>query len=97
LLSAVHEGAKGAKRENTEKTAFYAKKPMDATFCLEHDLIYDVPLVPRMRAIGLKELTDSGDELIEVKLQKQDAPPEDLHWPSMEPTDLETRMSANAY
>jgi hypothetical protein len=97
LLSAVHEGAKGAKRENTEKTAFYAKKPMDATFCLEHDLIYDVPLVQRMRAIGLKELTDSGDELIEVKLQKQDAPPEDLHWPSMEPTDLETRMSANAY
>ena len=75
LLSAVHEGAKGAKREKTAKTAFYAKKSMEVTFDLEHDLIYDVPLVQRMGAIGLKDLTYGGDELIEIKLPKQDAPP----------------------
>jgi Fungal specific transcription factor domain len=75
LLSAVHEGAKAAEREETEKTAFYAKKPMEVTFGLKHDLIYDVPLVQRMGAIGLKDLTYGGDELIEIKLQKQDAPP----------------------
>jgi hypothetical protein len=74
LLSAVHEAAKGAKREKTEKTAFYAKTSMEVTFGLEHDLIYDVPLVQRMGAIGLKDLTYRGDELIEIKLQKQDAP-----------------------
>ena len=72
LLSAVHEGAK---REKTAKTAFYAKKSMEVTFGLEHDLIYDVPLVQRMGAIGLKDLTYGGDELIEIKLPKQDAPP----------------------
>ena len=75
LLSAVQEGAKGAKREKTEKTAFYAKKSMEVTFGLEHDLIYDVPLAQRMGAIGLKDLTYGGDELIEIKLPKQDAPP----------------------
>jgi len=48
---------------------------MEVTFGLEHDLIYDVPLVQRMGAIGLKDLTYGGDELIEIKLQKQDAPP----------------------
>src|SRR5947207_7450585 len=31
LLSAVHEGAEDAKREKTEKTAFYAKKSMEVT------------------------------------------------------------------
>jgi hypothetical protein len=97
LLSAVHEGAKAAKREKIEKTAFYATKSMEVTFGLEHDLIYDVPLVQRMGVIGLEELTCGGDKLIEVKLQKQDAPPEDLHWPSMEPTDLEMQTLTNTY
>jgi hypothetical protein len=97
LLNAVREGAKDAKRGRTEKTAFYTKTPMGVTFSLEHDLIYDAPLVHRMRVIGLEELIGGGDELIEIKLQKQDAPPEDLYWSSMELTDLETQVSANAY
>lgn len=67
LLSTIYvEGAMSG------KTAFYAKKPMEVVFGLEHDLIYDVPLVERMRMIGLKDVGYSGAELIEIKARKQD-------------------------
>jgi hypothetical protein len=77
LVSTVHTA--GA---TTGKTAFYAKAPMEIVFGLEHDLIYDLPLDQRMRAIGLKDLVHRGEELIEIKMQKQDAI-DDSHWYSV--------------
>jgi hypothetical protein len=76
LLSTVHTA--GA---TTGKTGFYAKKTMEVIFGLEHDLIYDVPLDERMRVIGLKNLSYGGEEVIEIKMQKQDAI-DDSHWHS---------------
>jgi hypothetical protein len=77
LLSTVHTA-----RITTGKTAFYAQMPMEVVFGMEHDLIYDVPLGQRMRAIGLKDLSHDGEELIEIKMQKQDAIC-DSHWYSV--------------
>ena len=68
LLSTVT--AEGA---TTGKTAFYTKKPMEVIFGLEHDLIYDAPLTRRMGTIGCKDLSYSGEELMEIKTQKVDS------------------------
>jgi Fungal specific transcription factor domain len=74
LLTTVHTA--GA---TTGKTAFYAKMPMEVIFGLEHDLIYDLPLYQRTAAIGLKDLSCCAEELIEIRMQKQDAI-DDSHW-----------------
>jgi hypothetical protein len=74
LLSTVH--AEGA---TTGKAAFYVKKPMEVIFGLEHDLIYNMPLDQRMGVIGVKSLSYGGEELIEIKVQKEDTI-HDSHW-----------------
>ena len=48
------------------KHAFFAERPIETTFGLEHDLIYDTPILQRMQAICSKEVSADLNELIKV-------------------------------
>ena len=62
-----------AKGVTTVKRAFYVKTPMEVVFGLEHDLVYDVPVMQRMGIIGIKDQSYSGEELLEIEMLKQEA------------------------
>lgn len=54
----------------TGKTAFFAMEAIERSFGLEHDLVYDLPLTQRLRAIGFPGLSDDASELIEIRSER---------------------------
>ena len=62
----------GQEEAVTGKTAFFVPRPIEVTFGLEHDLIYDVPLQQRLRVAGVRDVADQSPGLIEIRSQKHE-------------------------